>query len=119
MKIVKHSGDIVEYSPIKLKASLSKSGASPLIVDVILETIQKELYQGISTKQIYKMAFNLLKKASNSHAARYNLKEAIRLLGPAGFFFEKYIARLFESEEYKTKTNIHLRGKCVSHEIDI
>lgn len=119
MKIVKHSGDIVEYSPVKLKASLSKSGASPLIVDVILETIQKELYQGISTKQIYKMAFNLLKKASNSHAARYNLKEAIRLLGPAGFFFEKYIARLFESEEYKTKTNIHLRGKCVSHEIDI
>lgn len=119
MKVVKHSGDIVEFSPIKLKKSLSKSGASSLVVDTILETIQKELYQGISTKQIYKMAFSLLKKASNSHAARYNLKESIRLLGPAGFFFEKYIARLFESEEYKTKINLHLKGKCVSHEVDI
>lgn len=119
MKIVKHSGDIVEFNPNKLKISLSKSGASPLLVDTILETIQKELYQGISTKQIYKMAFSLLKKASNSHAARYNLKEAIRLLGPAGFFFEKYIARVFESEEYKTKINLHLKGKCVSHEVDV
>lgn len=65
------------------------------------------------------MAFGLLKKASNSHAARYNLKEAIRLLGPAGFFFEKYIARIFDSEDYETKTNVFLQGKCVSHEIDI
>jgi hypothetical protein len=119
MKVVKYSGEIVEFNPEKLKSSLSKSGASALVVDAILETIQKELHQGITTKQIYKMAFGLLKKASNSQAARYNLKEAIRLLGPAGFFFEKYIARLFESEAYKTKVNLHLKGNCVSHEVDI
>jgi hypothetical protein len=119
MKIVKHSGDIVDFNPIKLKQSLIKSGASPIIVETILKTIQKEIYAGISTKQIYKMAFGLLKKAANSHAARYNLKEAIRLLGPAGFFFEKYIARLFASEHYETQTNLTLQGKCVSHEIDV
>jgi len=119
MKIVKHSGDIVEFNPTKLRQSLLKSGASHLVVDSILQTIQKEIYEGISTKQIYKMAFGLLKKAANSHAARYNLKEAIRLLGPAGFFFEKYIARLFASEHYETKTNLILQGKCVSHEMDI
>lgn len=119
MKIVKYSGDIVDFNPIKLKQSLLKSGASQLVVETILQTINKEIYEGISTKQIYKMAFGLLKKASNSHAARYNLKEAIRLLGPAGFFFEKYIARLFASEHYETKTNLTLQGKCVSHEIDI
>lgn len=119
MKIVKHSGDIVDFNPVKLKKSLSKSGASQLVVENILQTIKKELYEGISTKKIYKMAFSLLKKAANSHAARYNLKEAIRLLGPAGFFFEKYIARLFESEHYESKTNLILQGKCVTHEIDI
>jgi phosphopantetheinyl transferase (holo-ACP synthase) len=119
MKIVKHSGDIVDFNPIKLKQSLLKSGASQVVVETILQTIQKEIYEGISTKQIYKMAFGLLKKASNSHAARYNLKEAIRLLGPAGFFFEKYIARLFASEHYETQTNLILQGKCVSHEIDV
>ena len=119
MKIVKHSGDIVDFNPTKLKQSLLKSGANTRVVDTILQTIQKEIYEGISTKQIYKMAFGLLKKAANSHAARYNLKEAIRLLGPAGFFFEKYIARIFASEQYETKTNLTLQGKCVSHEIDI
>lgn len=119
MKIVKHSGDIVDFNPIKLKRSLLKSGASKLVVETILQTINKEIYEGISTKQIYKIAFGLLKKASNSNAARYNLKEAIRLLGPAGFFFEKYIARLFASEHYETTTNLTLQGKCVSHEIDV
>lgn len=119
MKIIKHSGDIVEYNPDKLKKSLLKSGASRDVVESILQTIQKEVYEGISTKHIYKMAFGLLKKTSNSHAARYNLREAIRLLGPAGFFFEKYIARLFAAEHYETKTNLILPGKCVSHEIDV
>lgn len=119
MKIVKHSGDIVDFNPTKLKQSLLKSGASQLVVETILQTIKKEIYEGISTKQIYKMAFSLLKKTSHSHAARYNLKEAIRLLGPAGFFFEKYIARLFAAEHYITLTNLTLEGKCVSHEIDV
>lgn len=119
MKIIKHSGDIVNYNPEKLKNSLLKSGASKMVVENILQEIQKEIYEGISTKQIYKMAFGLLKKTSNSHAARYNLREAIRLLGPAGFFFEKYIAKLFYSEHYETKTNLILKGKCVSHEIDV
>lgn len=119
MKIVKHSGNIVDYNPSKLKQSLLKSGASNLEVETILNTIQGEIYEGISTKQIYKMAFSLLKKTSHSHAARYNLKEAIRLLGPAGFFFEKYIARLFAAEDYQTLTNFILQGRCVSHEIDV
>ena len=119
MKIVKHSGDIVDFNPEKLKNSLLKSGAGKQEVETILQAIKNQIYDGISTKQIYKMAFALLKKTANSHAARYNLREAIRLLGPAGFFFEKYIARLFASEHYETVTNLTLQGKCVSHEIDV
>jgi hypothetical protein len=119
MKIVKHSGDIVEFNPEKLKKSLLKSGASNEVVERILQSILSEIYEGIATKQIYKMAFAMLKKTANSHAARYNLREAIRLLGPAGFFFEKYIARLFFAEQFQTVTNLILQGKCVSHEIDV
>lgn len=119
MKIIKHSGAIVDFNRTKLKQSLLKSGANSAIVDVVLQQIEEELYKGISTKYIYKRAFELLKKSSNSHAARYNLKDAISLLGPAGFFFEKFIARLFASEHYETKTNLILQGKCVSHEIDV
>jgi hypothetical protein len=119
MKIVKNSGDIVDFDSDKLRKSLLKSGASSEEIDSILETIKKQLYSGISTKQIYKMAFGLLKKTANAHAARYNLREAIRLLGPAGFFFEKYVARLFDSEHFETRTNLILQGKCITHEIDV
>ena len=119
MKVIKYSGDVVEFNSEKLKKSLIKSGANQHIVDTILKSIQNQIYEGISTKKIYKLAFSLLKKASNSHAARYNLRTAIELLGPAGFFFEKYISRLFAAEGYQTKTNMILQGKCVSHEIDV
>ena len=119
MKIIKHSGAIVDFNREKLKQSLLKSGANKSLVSEVLKTIEEQIYEGIATKQIYKLAFSLLKKASNAHAARYNLKEAIQLLGPAGFFFEKYIARIFASEKYNTVTNLVLKGKCVFHEIDI
>ena len=119
MKIVKHSGDIVDFNPEKLKISLLKSGANTDVVNDILKSIRKELYEGIPTKKIYKMAFALLKKEANAHAARYNLRSALQLLGPSGFFFEKYIARLFEAEHFETKLNLTLQGKCVSHEIDV
>ncbi|WP_414000212.1 restriction endonuclease [Flavobacterium sp. W1B] len=119
MKIVKHSGDVVDFEPEKLRKSLMKSGADSLIVDDIVNKINKEIYEGIATKHIYKRAFGLLKKEANSHAARYNLRAALQLLGPAGFFFEKYIARLFSAEKYEIRNNLILQGRCVSHEIDV
>jgi hypothetical protein len=119
MKVVKYSGDIVDFDSEKLKRSLLKSGASIVEVENIMKQIQKYIYNGITTKKIYKFAFDLLKKNSNSHAARYNLRTAIQMLGPAGFFFEKYVARIFSFENYETKTNLTLQGKCVSHETDV
>ena len=119
MKVVKYSGDTVDFNSNKLLKSLLKAGANPEQAQHIISTISAQLFDGMATKQIYKMAFALLKKNSNAHAARYNLREAIRMLGPAGFYFEKYIARLFESEGYKTKTNLVLQGTCITHEIDV
>ena len=69
MKVVKHSGNIVDFNPSKLKQSLLKSGASAVMVSEVLNTIEKEIYDGIPTKQIYKMAFSLLKKISNIHSS--------------------------------------------------
>jgi hypothetical protein len=67
-----------------------KSGANSAVVDTILSQIEKEIYGGITTKKIYKRLFTF-KKQSDSHAARYNLRSALLLLGPAGFFFENIL----------------------------
>lgn len=119
MKIVKNSGEIVEFNPEKLKKSLLNSGAREDVVKNILTTIVSEVHHGSTTKQIYKRAFGLLKKTENATAARYNLREAIIALGPAGFYFEKYVSKLFEAAHYESKTNLTLQGKSVTHEIDV
>lgn len=119
MNVIKHSGHVVPFDVEKLRLSLQKSGATPALIEESLAQIQNQMYEGITTKQIYKMAFAILKKASNGHAARYNLRSALQMLGPAGFFFEKFIARLYTAEGFKTRTNLTLQGKCVSHEVDV
>jgi hypothetical protein len=40
-------------------------------------------------------------------------------LGPTGFPFETFLARLFAEEGYVTKTGIMLEGSCATHEIDL
>ncbi|BFM45166.1 hypothetical protein CFS9_38070 [Flavobacterium sp. CFS9] len=119
MKITKHSGHKVPFDKEKLKLSLKKSGAASDVIEEVLYQIEKQIYDGISTKEIYKMAFGLLKKAANGHAARYNIRLALQMLGPAGFYFEKFIARLYAAEGFKSKVNLTLQGKCVSHEVDV
>ena len=119
MKVVKYSGDVVNFEESKLRRSLLKSGASENQVDNVLGQIVSQLYDGISTKKIYALAFELLKSESNAKAARYNLRAALELLGPAGFYFEKYISFLFREDGYQTKINLNLSGKCVSHEVDL
>ena len=119
MKVIKHSGHVVPFDIEKLKLSLQKSGAPSELIKESLTQIQNQMYEGMTTKEIYKLAFTILKKASNAHAARYNLRAALQMLGPAGFFFEKFISRLYAAEGFKTKTNLTLQGKCVSHEVDV
>lgn len=119
MKIVKRSGFVVDFDRSRLRRSLLKSGASTHDAEKVLQSISAQIYDGMPTKKIYRLAFEHLKKLPGSTAARYNLRTAIKQLGPAGFFFEKYIAEVLMSEGYKTRTNLILTGKCVTHEIDI
>lgn len=119
MKIIKKSGKIEEFSLNKLRHSLSRSGITEKQLEEIVQAVKSQMHDGIKTRQIYRMAGKLLKKIAASHAARYNLRTAIQQLGPAGFFFEKFIALLYRHEGYESKTNLVLQGRCVSHEIDL
>lgn len=103
----------------KLKRSLQFSGASEAMVEEIVQRVQKELYPGISTREIYNRAFALLKKKESVYASKYKLKKAIYELGPTGFPFEKFISGILHYSGYETKVGEVLEGTCVSHEIDV
>ena len=60
--IVKSSGEKVRFSLDKLKASLKQVGTDHQTINQIVDKVREELYQGISTKEIYNRAFSLLKK---------------------------------------------------------
>jgi len=81
--------------------------------------MKSELKDGITTKEIYKMAFSLLRKSSRPSAARYKLKKAIYELGPSGFPFEKYIGAILTNEGFDTKVGVTVRGNCVNHEVSV
>ena len=103
----------------KLKQSLLSCGATKNEVDSIINQIQSSIYDGISSNEIYKKAFSLLKKHNKISASRYSLKRAIFDLGPTGFPFERLVAALLKEKGYKTKVSVILNGECVTHEIDV
>lgn len=119
INIVKSSGEKVKFSLNKLRRSLKHAGASDTIINQILDKVRDELYQGISTKEIYSSAFALLKKKESYLASKYKLKKAIYELGPTGFPFERFVNAILKYSGYTTKVNTVLQGQCVTHEIDV
>lgn len=119
IKITKYSGEKVKFSADKLRASLKKTGAEKETIDLIIKTVKDELYQGISTKEIYNRAYTLLKHEKSYFASKYKLKKAIYEFGPTGYPFESFISALLKYSGYQTQVGKILQGKCVKHEIDV
>ena len=119
MKIKNNAGEIVEFEISKLENSLRNSGAEENSIKKVIANILPNCVEGVTTREIYKLAFDELKKISNSVAARYSLKKALLELGPAGFYFEQWIARVFQNIGYKTETGQLIKGHAVTHEADV
>jgi len=119
INIIKHSGDVVPFNVDKLKNSLRRTKASEEIIQQIIAQIESTIYEGITTKKIYQMAFKMLKDKSRVSASKYKLKKALMELGPSGFPFEKLVGKLLSHEGFETKVGIIVQGNCVQHEVDV
>jgi hypothetical protein len=117
--VIKSTGEEVYFSTGKLRASLIKSGADNIMIEKVLQQLEPQLYEGTSTKKIYKLAFTTLKKLSKATAARYSLKKGIMKLGPSGFPFEKFVSELLKVQGFSTQIGVFVEGHCVTHEIDV
>ncbi|WP_258104106.1 ATPase [Marinoscillum sp. MHG1-6] len=118
-KIRKYSGDLDVFSEDKLVQSLENSGVKRNAIDYVRDGVTKELYDGISTKEIYQIAHKLLRKKEFAKASQYRLKQSLIELGPTGYPFELFVSELMKAEGYETKTSQIMEGKCVSHEVDV
>ncbi len=117
--VTKATGEEVHFSTSKLRSSLQKSGADNVLIEEVFQQLEPQLYEGISTKKIYKLAYTILKKLSKVTAARYSLKKGIMKLGPTGFPFEKFVSELLIAQGFSTQIGVFIEGHCITHEIDV
>jgi len=117
--VINALGEKEPFSLNKVYRSALRAGASKRLAQLITEKIEKEVYDGISTQKIYEKIKNFLFETEFKTGVRYSLKEAIRKLGPAGFYFEKYIGEIFKKLGFKVLLNQLVNGKYVNnYEID-
>jgi transcriptional regulator NrdR family protein len=93
--VTKTDGTQQLFEESKLAQSLKRVGASEQTIDEVVQEVEKIMTNGISTDVIYKKAFDLLKKHSYHTAVKYSIRRGMLELGPDGFPFEKFVARIF------------------------
>jgi hypothetical protein len=117
--VVKENGEKEEFSPQKVKNALRRTGLSQKESAEVLHKLHSRLYNGIATKRIYGIVYDLVEDMKPEVSHRYNLKRALFDIGPEGYGFEDFTARLLSLQGHRTELRQILEGKCVSHEIDV
>lgn len=117
--IVKANGHHETFDPEKLRFSLLNSGASPESTEDVIAHLIPELHSGMTTSDIYRHAFLILKNISKPVARSYSLRRAVMDLGPSGFPFEDFVAAVLRAKGFECLTRQTVLGGCVPHEVDV
>jgi hypothetical protein len=119
--ITKSNGDQELFNSQKLVQSLKRSQASDSEIEQVLAHVSSKLRNGMTTGEIYSIAHKALtaKQNKNPNAIRYALKQSVMDLGPSGFPFELFVARIFAELGYMCQTGVMVQGHCIEHEVDV
>lgn len=120
VQVVKSNGEREPFDPRKLRSSLRRAGASAAEQERVVAEVRRQLRDGTTTRRLYQIAFQSLRRgAREPTAARYSLQRAILELGPSGYPFEQFLGELLRHEGWKTKVGVRLKGRFVTHEVDL
>lgn len=120
MHVIKSNGTQEEFSEKKVAASIDRAGVPENLQKQVLAHIKDKMFEGMTTSEIHNHIREFLRTSSVPQTiVKYDLKRAIMELGPTGYPFEDYVAKLLEHKGFTAKTRTVVRGKCVSHEIDV
>ena len=120
--IYKADGNRVPFNERKILSTIMRAGASRNTAKRILKKVKSEVYRDMTSNDIYKKVLQAISDEKGLHALhqRYQLKDSIMRMGPAGFAFENYIASLLEYYDYQVSgIREKIYGKCAPHEIDL
>ncbi|MBT4856883.1 hypothetical protein HON52_01715 [Candidatus Uhrbacteria bacterium] len=120
MKVLKANGKWVEFDESKARTSILRTGVDDAEASSVLKVLKSRMKSGMSTKEVYAIIHQELKKVSVCFSCRYSLRDALQKLGPAGYKFEKYVASILRAHKYDAYVpDQDLEGSCVDHEVDV
>lgn len=119
IQIRKSTGEMVFFSEDKLCSSIARAGASKSQAEKICRAVNQKVHPGMTTSFIFRDTLRHLVREDVDIAVKYSIKRGINALGPDGFLFEKFLEALLRQDGYHTKRNQMMKGKCVTHEVDI
>ncbi len=119
MIVVKASGQHETFDTEKLRFSLLNAGATAEATEQVVSHLVPDLHSGMTTKEIYRHAFEVLAKTNKPVARSYSLRRAVMQLGPSGFPFEDFVAEILRAKGFECITRQTVLGGCVPHEVDV
>ena len=117
--VTKASGQKEPFSEEKVLRSVRRVGIPDQMAEQVLAHVKKFLRPDIPTREIYQHILEFLDKSQPIARTKFSLREALMQLGPSGYPFEDYIARVLTHYGYDTQVGLILQGKCISHEVDV
>ena len=120
IQVRKASGELEEFDQGKLVQNLKLAKIPDDIAAATANYVKNRLEDQISTGKIHDYVQEYLNKNNLlGYALHYDLKNALLRLGPTGYAFEKFVAKVLAAYGYLTQQGVTIQGKCVSHEIDV
>ncbi len=120
VQVIKATGHQESFDEQKVLSSINRAGVPHALHQLVLQHIKSKIYEGIPTSEIYRHILEFLGQSEHPFSrSKYSLKEAIMSLGPTGYPFEDFIAKVLQTQGFTTKVRQILSGKCVTHEIDV
>lgn len=120
IKVKKKDGVFEKFQPAKLCKSIEAVGlpneTAVHVCDIVGDYINSSR---TTSENIFKVTRDFIAKVDPVKAAIYSLERGLSSLGPSGFLFEQYVAAILVDLGYKVKTNIHMNGEAIMHEVDV
>lgn len=118
--VIKSTGEQEPFSEEKILASIKRARIPQSLQSQVAAHVKEIIYDKIPTSEIYSHITEFLARSPEPFTkSKYGLKQAIMQLGPTGYPFEDFIAKVMETQGYTTQVRTIVRGTCISHEIDV
>ncbi len=115
--VTKFDGRREPFKKSKILRTCLRVGVDRKNAREIVDRISRNVYDGITTKEIYHMILKELETFHRPKSSIYKLRESLSLIEPHAF--ELFTAKLLGAFGYQTEHNIIIEGLCVDHEVDV